>query len=109
MQAVARGRYHLCGDLDLAAVAGLARAGRLLATAAAAAPVEVDLGGVGRSSSAAVALLLEWTEQVRQRGGRLHFTNWPAALVRIAGLSNVDGLLGCDPGQQQAGPDQHGR
>jgi phospholipid transport system transporter-binding protein len=87
-----QGRFRVEGDLNLATVVPLAAAGRRLA--AAGAPVEVDLGGIGRGSSAAVALLLEWTDQVRRAGGSLHFTHWPEALVRIAEFSNVDGLLG---------------
>lgn len=97
LQALGPGRYRLRGNLDLAGVAALARAGRLLAPGPSAGPIEVDLSAVGRSSSAAVALLLEWSEQVRARAGELRYTGWPEALVRIAGLSNVDGLLGCGP------------
>jgi phospholipid transport system transporter-binding protein len=88
----APGRFRIDGDLSLSGVAALARTGRRLA--AAGGPVEVDLGGVGQGSSAAVALLLDWTDQVRRAGGTLRFTNWPEPLVRIADFSNVDGLLG---------------
>lgn len=106
---IAPGRFRLEGDIDLDAVATLVReTGRLLpvcpkggrwpwSTPVASGPpatVELDLGGIGQGSSAAVALLLEWTDQVERHGGRLVFRNWPAALARIADFSNVDGLLG---------------
>lgn len=102
------GRFRLDGDLDLAAVAALARETRRLLPLRPKGPrrwaeppasgrvtdVLLDLGGVGQVSSAAVALLLEWTDQVRRNGGRLVIAGAPAPLVRIAGLSNVDELLG---------------
>lgn len=105
---IAPGRFRLEGNIDLAAVAALVREtsrllpmrpnGRRPWTAPVAnhqvATVELDLGGIGQGSSAAVALLLEWTDQVQRNGGRLVFRNWPAPLVRIADFSNVDGLLG---------------
>jgi len=87
-------RFRLEGDLYLGAVGPLAAAGARLA--AAGGDVELDLGGIGRSSSAGVALLLEWTEQVRRAGGELRFVNWPEPMVRIAGFSNVGRLLGIE-------------
>lgn len=105
LKRIAPGRFRLEGDLDLTTVAALARAGRQLAagTETAPGPVEVDLGGVGRASSAAIALLLEWLEQAAAGGVKLEFRNWPEALVRIADFSNVDTLLGVH-GPAQVGP-----
>lgn len=106
---LAPGHFRLDGDLDLAAVGALAReTARLLPPGArprgrgrraqmvAAAPrvVQLDLAGVGQASSAAVALLLEWTDQIEQAGCRLVCSHWPDDLVRIADFSNVDWLLG---------------
>jgi len=88
----APGRFRVAGDLNLQTVVPLAAAGRRLAASGGA--VEVDLGGVRQGSSAGVALLLEWTDQVRRAGGELHFSHWPEPLVRIADFSNVDSLLG---------------
>jgi phospholipid transport system transporter-binding protein len=84
--------FRIEGDLNLATVPPLAAAGRRLAEAGGA--VEVDLGGIGQANSAAVALLLEWTDQVRRAGGSIRFSDWPESMVRIADFSNVDGLLG---------------
>lgn len=89
------GRFRVEGELTLATAAALAAAGARLARAARnGATVEVDLSGVDRSSSAAVALLLDWTDQVRRAGGEVRFLGWPEAIVRIAEFSNVAGLLG---------------
>ncbi|MCF7985180.1 MAG: STAS domain-containing protein [Thiohalocapsa sp.] len=85
------GHWRLEGDLDLAGVGLLAREGSRLA--AGGADVTLDLGGISQGSSAAVALLLEWHDQVRAGGGHLRLRGWSDALIRIATLSNVDDLL----------------
>jgi ABC-type transporter Mla MlaB component len=85
------GRWRLDGDLALPQVA------RLAADPPPAADtngVELDLAGVGRTSSAAVALLLHWQAGLRACGSRLVLINPPRSLYRLAALSNVDGLLG---------------
>ncbi|MFP4063385.1 MAG: lipid asymmetry maintenance protein MlaB, partial [Halochromatium sp.] len=58
--------------------------------------IQIDLGGVERSSSAAIALLLDWVAQAGRAGIELRFAHWPEALRRIAIFSNVDGLLGLE-------------
>jgi ABC-type transporter Mla MlaB component len=85
-------RWQLDGSLTLSGVAAIAAEGERLA--ATGGPIELDLAGIHHSSSAAVALLLEWHEQIRLAGGQLHLLNCPEALRRIAEFSNVDGLLG---------------
>jgi phospholipid transport system transporter-binding protein len=89
----ATGRWRLDGDLTLAAVAALAAQ---VPTADAAGQVTLDLAGVGRASSAGVALLLQWHSRLRPAGAALLLHNAPAALCRLAELANVDGLLGLD-------------
>lgn len=89
------GRWRLQGSLSLSSVAELAAEGRRLVEQIG--PVELDLAEVRYSSSAGVALLLEWQEQVHRAGGQLHLRNCPDALWRIADFSNVGGLLGIEP------------
>jgi len=86
------GRWRLEGSLTLATVTDLAAQGKRLA--ASGGTIELDLAGIHHSSSAAVALLLEWQEQMHRSAGQLHLRNCPEALRRIAEFSNVDGLLG---------------
>jgi phospholipid transport system transporter-binding protein len=86
------GLWQLDGSLTLSGVAALAAEGERLA--ANGEHIELDLAGIHHSSSAGVALLLEWYEQVRMAGGQLHLRHCPEALRRIAELSNVDALLG---------------
>lgn len=56
--------------------------------------IEIDLGDVERSSSAGIALLLDWVDQAGRDGIDVKFRRWPKALVRIAAFSNVEDLLG---------------
>jgi ABC-type transporter Mla MlaB component len=87
------GQWCLEGPLTLDQVAVLARQA---APGAEAPAVTLDLGGVCRSSSAAVALFLEWQATLRARGSELRLVAAPADLCRLAALSNVDGLLGLE-------------
>lgn len=57
-------------------------------------PAVIDLSGLEATDSAAVALLLEWKNWARQSGREVRFENPPHALRTIAGLSQVDELLG---------------
>ena len=55
--------------------------------------VEVDLAGVTRCDSAALALLLEWAGRAQRSGSVLRYRNLPAALLAIAAISEVEDLL----------------
>jgi len=57
-------------------------------------PEVVDLAGLEASDSSAVALLLEWLSWARAAGRDVRFENPPEALRTIAGLSQVDTILG---------------
>jgi phospholipid transport system transporter-binding protein len=57
-------------------------------------PERIDLSGLEASDSSAVALLLEWKRWARRAGRDIRFDDPPEALRTIAGLSQVDGLLG---------------
>lgn len=101
------GQFRLQGPLDLSTMPELARQGQRLFkrlrrdSTSQPQHLEIDLGGVERSSSAAIALLLDWVAQAQHAGLGLSFAHWPDALRRIALFSNVDGLLGIET-------DQHG-
>lgn len=57
-------------------------------------PATVDLAGVGRTDSSALALLLEWQSWARAGGTAIEFDNPPAALQTFASLSAASALLG---------------
>lgn len=84
------GLYDLSGDLTFATVTALLpQAARLFERQ----ELTIDLSGVSRTDSAALALLLEWLEQASRAGVRLHFSSIPESLMAIARLSNVEALL----------------
>ncbi|NEX15848.1 MAG: sulfate transporter [Halochromatium sp.] len=105
LREVSPGRLALEGALTLNTVPTLARQGarllKALQSKAGNEPirVEIDLSGIDRSSSAGIALLLDWVDQASRDGISLHFQHWPEALVRIAIFSNVEGLLGIEAAQ----------
>lgn len=53
----------------------------------------IDLGGVVRSDSAGLALLVGWLRLAHRAGARLRFRNMPAQLTAMAKVSQVHGLL----------------
>lgn len=57
-------------------------------------PDVVDLSGLEATDSSAVALLLEWLSWARAHGNEIRFDDPPEALRTIAGLSQVDKILG---------------
>jgi phospholipid transport system transporter-binding protein len=54
----------------------------------------VDLGGVGESDSAGLALLIEWLRMARVGGQAIRFANMPAQIEALARISEVEDLLG---------------
>jgi phospholipid transport system transporter-binding protein len=54
----------------------------------------VDLGGVGESDSAGLALLIEWLRAARQGGRAIRFANVPAQIEALARISEVEDLIG---------------
>ncbi len=68
---------------------------------------QIDLGAVQHVDSAAVALLLALKREAQARNAALAFINVPSALVSLANLYGVDGLLGCPKAAAVAGYAQH--
>ena len=88
------GRYALSGVVDFESVPRLWREGAALEADGGMAGV--DLGGVERADSSALALLAEWLRQARARGWELRFEHLPDQLLRMARISGVAALLGAD-------------
>jgi phospholipid transport system transporter-binding protein len=63
--------------------------------------LDIDLGGVGDSDSAGLALLIEWLRLARQWNKPIHFANVPAQIEALARISEVEDLIG---GEQKAEP-----
>jgi phospholipid transport system transporter-binding protein len=56
--------------------------------------LDIDLGGVGESDSAGLALLIEWLRLARQWKKEIHFANVPAQIEALARISEVEDLIG---------------
>jgi phospholipid transport system transporter-binding protein len=82
---------HLSGDLVIGSVATLLNQANSLFPKHR--HVIIDLKDVPRVDSAGLALLLEWVEWARNHDTDIQFLNVPEALIRIARLSNVEGML----------------
>lgn len=85
------GRFALEGELVFRTVMPLDHAARK--PFAKLKEVDVDLVGVTRCDSAALALLLEWAGRAQRGGSVLRYRNLPAALLAIAAISEVEDLL----------------
>jgi len=55
--------------------------------------IEMDLGGVEKTDSAGLALMLEWITWANHTVREIRFTNVPAKLDAIAKTTEVDHLL----------------
>jgi len=86
------GRFCLDGAVTMATVTGLRSAG-LQAFAHCSGAIEIDLAGVQRADSGALALMVDWLAWARTAGRALSYTSVPAALLALARLSGVDELL----------------
>jgi phospholipid transport system transporter-binding protein len=87
--------WRVVGELTLHALpALLAESARLRAAAPAPGQeFELDLSGVTRIDSSAIALLLAWTRAARQAGTAVRFRQAPRQLLAIAEVSGVRSLL----------------
>lgn len=82
------------GDVDFAIAASLVQAGSdWLGQQPAGTRVTLDLGGVGRISSAALSMLLEWTRQARSAGIEIGGVRLSPPLLRLTRLAGLDALL----------------
>ena len=91
LAALGEGRFAVEGELLFRSVTKLDRAARKAFAGNAA--LEVDLAGVTRCDSAALALLLEWAGRARRSGTTLRYRSLPSALLTIAAISEVEELL----------------
>jgi phospholipid transport system transporter-binding protein len=85
----------LAGEVTHATVPALH--GRALQMAVAG-DIHLDLSGMERIDSAALALLLSLARRCQRAGGRLRILNPPSGLVALAGLCGVRTLLGLEAG-----------
>lgn len=91
LRAEGGGRYALVGPLTFDSAPGLWQEG--LDLLGRGSDVVFDLGGVSRSDSAGLALLVEWMREAGRRGTEVRFRNIPEQLLAIARISRLQELL----------------
>ena len=85
------GAARLSGTLDFdTAARAQAELSRLIARES---EFTIDLGGVERSNSAGLALLVECLAEAARHGHRVRFAGIPEGLGQLAKVSEVDALL----------------
>lgn len=85
----------LSGVLDFDSVVDLQPIGRDWLVGAGASTRRLDLAGVTHSSSAGLALLLDWLRVAGGAGKNLQIENMPAYMVALARISGLDAFLPC--------------
>ncbi len=92
LEALGTGRFRVSGVLDASTAADVLEQSE--SRFAQAPQIDVDLGGVGESDSAGLALLIEWLRAARQSGKQIRFANVPAQIQALARISEVEDLIG---------------
>lgn len=95
------GGFRLDSSLTFATVPALHAPG-LAHINAAGGDLQFDLQHVEVIDSAGLALLIDWLAVARARHCRLRYTQPPAALIALAHLSEVEGLIRGESGQSPA-------
>ena len=84
--------FHVEGELNLATAPELFQSMQTQFPAVSS-EAHIDLGGVTRSDSAGLALLVEWLRLAEQQGITLRFHNLPDQLREIARVSDLLPIL----------------
>jgi len=85
------GRFALEGEMTFATAGAILR--ESIEHFADHTMLEVDLGGVTRTDSAGLALLLEWITWANHTVREIHFRKIPEKVTNIAQTSDVEDLL----------------
>jgi len=91
LEKIAAGNYRLNGDLDFSTVMGVLT--QYINLSAQEKNIEVDLSGLQKCNSAALALFVEMKARARGRQQIIVFSNVPQQIQNLAAMSNVEGLL----------------
>jgi len=86
-------RLRVSGELDFASVVDLKAEGDCWLNGPAPASCRLDLGGVSRSNSAGIALLLGWLRTAGEAGKSLRLENLPESLRSLAHLAGLDAVV----------------
>lgn len=87
------GRFAARGALTFANAKGARGEGLHALRTSSARDLEVDCGGITRSDSAGLAVLLDWMAVMKREGRPLCFANLPQGLLAVARISGVEDML----------------
>ena len=105
LESLGSGRFRVSGVLDASTAREVLEQSE--SRFAQSKEIDVDLGGVGESDSAGLALLIEWLRAARQGGRAIRFANVPAGIEALARISEVEDLIGGEKkgeGEKRAEP-----
>jgi len=85
------GHFKVTGPVIFATAGDLLESSRKLFTESAS--LHIDLSGVTRVDSAALALLIEWVRQAGQQHRSIHIEQVPEKLLAIARLTSVEDII----------------
>ena len=91
LEQLADGEFKISGDLDFQTVPAMWQ--KSLALFANCPSIQIDLSGVNRSTSAGLALLIEWMRFARSRNLSIAFHNLPIQMREIARVCEVETKL----------------
>jgi phospholipid transport system transporter-binding protein len=95
LESLGAGRFRISGVLDASTAREvLEQSAARFAQLKEPEDLEIDLGGVGESDSAGLALLIEWLRMARQLQMAIRFANVPAQIEALARISEVEDLIG---------------
>ena len=92
LESLGGGRFRVSGVLDASTARDVLEQSE--SRFAQSQEIDVDLGGVGESDSAGLAVLIEWLRAARKGGRVIRFANVPAQIDALARISEVEDLIG---------------
>jgi phospholipid transport system transporter-binding protein len=87
------GHVVVSGELTFASARDARQLGILVLEGSRAERIRIDCAAVTRADSAGLAVLLDWLAWGRRKSKPVSLDNLPEALLAIARISEVDGLL----------------
>jgi phospholipid transport system transporter-binding protein len=92
IEAVGDGKYRVSGELNFDTVTQALNQSKNMFDQAADV-INVDLGGITRTNSAGIALLIEWLRAAKQKHKEVLFHHIPEKMLAIAKVSDLADIL----------------
>lgn len=97
------GRFRVEGDLDYDTVSRLLHVDDIMFSQGTK-DIVVDLGGITRTTSVGLALMLEWLRMAHSKSKNIKFSNVPAQMLAMAKVSQLETILQLDIVDETAKP-----